>query len=136
MFTGRSHVIPDFARKIILLRQDPFMILGDGCQTRSFTDIRDIAKGFFLAATIEGVEDTDFNIGSSEEITINLLADKMFGISGFHPNDFIFKDSFVMDVRRRVPDSSKASRLLGWRQMYSLDDSIKDYLDWYKGVIL
>ena len=136
MFTGRSHVIPDFARKIMLLHQDPFLILGDGCQTRSFTDIRDLAKGFFLAATIEDVEDTDFNIGSSEEITINLLADKMFGISGFHPNDFIFKDSFVMDVRRRVPDSSKALRLLGWRQMYSLDDSIKDYLDWYKGVIL
>lgn len=135
-YVGRAHVIPDFAQKIIKQRQLPLEMLGDGSQSRSFTDVRDIAYGFYLAATKEAALNHDFNIGSSEEIAITELAKKMWKRS--KRTDKLRVDrklSFACDVFRRVPDSTRAIEQLGWKQKYSLDESLNDYLEWYRKTI-
>jgi nucleoside-diphosphate-sugar epimerase len=45
-------------------------------------------------------------------------------------------EGFQHDVKRRVPDSSKAADRLGWEPEISLEESLREYLDWYREAVL
>ncbi|MFQ5881339.1 MAG: NAD-dependent epimerase/dehydratase family protein [Candidatus Methylomirabilales bacterium] len=132
---GDAHVIPDLIRKA-LTGQRPLEILGDGEQTRCFTHVKDVAKGMILALESEIAVNEDFNLGTSEEIRIVDLAHKIFQLcrpgEGF---EIKFTPGFEFDVQRRVPDSSKAHKILNWRPEISLDSGLVEVVQWLKGKI-
>nr|WP_231751219.1 NAD-dependent epimerase/dehydratase family protein [Halogeometricum sp. CBA1124] len=61
---GQAHVIPDFVLKILDKEQYPLKILGDGRQVRSFTNVRDIARGVYLCSFEDAAANDHFNLGS------------------------------------------------------------------------
>ena len=70
---GDAHVIPDLVKKV-LGGQHPLELLGDGKQTRCFTHVRDIARGIVMAMESDKAVNEDFNLGTSDEITMLELA--------------------------------------------------------------
>ena len=130
---GYAHVIPDLTKKI-LMRQNPLEILGDGTQTRCFTHVFDIAQAIVIALESDKALNEDFNISSPIETKIIDLARLIFDIcdtgEGFNIK---FVKSFEHDVRRRVPDVTKAEQLLGWKAKTSLEDGLPAVIDWIKG---
>jgi UDP-glucose 4-epimerase len=111
---GDAHVIPDLVKKI-RGGQYPVELLGDGTQTRCFTHVRDIARGIVLALDHPAAVNEDFNLGNAEEITMLELARRIYeALGGERPFQATFVPGFPSDVKRRVPDGSKAKRLLGW----------------------
>jgi UDP-glucose 4-epimerase len=123
---GDAHVIPDLVKKI-RAGQYPVELLGDGRQTRCFTHVRDIARGVVMALESERAIDEDFNLGASAEITMLELAQRIFGLC---VPDKPFKATFVKgfpgDVKRRVPDGSKAERLLGWAPQIGFEAALRE----------
>ena len=129
---GYAHVIPDLIKKC-LQGQYPLELLGDGNQTRCFTHVSDIARGIIMAMESEKAVNEDFNLGSEKEMKMIDLAREIFS-QCVSDKEFKVKciPGFKYDIRRRVPSSKKAWRLLKWRQKVSLKSELPKIINWVK----
>lgn len=131
---GYAHVIPDFIKKI-LSGQYPLEILGDGKQTRCFTHVSDIARGIIMAMGNSKAVNEDFNLGTEKETRMIDLARLIFKLCGVDkPFKAKFVRGFTHDIKRRVPSSAKAKKILGWKSEVKLEDELPLIIDWIKKV--
>jgi UDP-glucose 4-epimerase len=78
-----------------------------------------------------------FNIGSQEEITIENLAKKIIEISKskskiiYMSYEEAYEEGFE-DMQRRVPDTAKVNKLVGFKPTIDLDGIIKSVIEYYK----
>ena len=75
-----------------------------------------------------------FNIGGTEEISVLELADRVrvACASGSEIRLIPYEEAFdsgFEDMRRRVPDTSKIERLLGWRTTHALAEILDDVIE-------
>jgi UDP-glucose 4-epimerase len=127
-----SHVVPDLIYKI-LKGQDPLHILGDGKQIRHFTYGADIAKGIVKATFSAKAKNEDFNISTDESTTIIDLAKLIWKkINPKKPFRYVSDKSFVHDVQKRIPDTGKAKRILGFEAITKLDKMLDEVIGWMK----
>lgn len=129
---GYAHVIPDLIRKI-LSGQYPMEILGDGKQTRCFTHVSDLARGIIMALESPKAVNEDFNLGSEEEIKMIDLARLLFKLCDVNkPFKVKHIPGFTHDIRRRVPSTEKARKVLGWKQEKKLEKELPEIIQWIK----
>jgi len=132
---GYGSVVAKFIGQAV--RGEPLTVHSDGQQTRSFTYIDDTVEGTILAAKCEEANGEVFNIGREEETTILQLAEMAKKITGsssriiFVPYDDLYGPHFE-DPRRRLPDTSKAERLLGFKAQVPLAEGLKKTVAWFR----
>jgi nucleoside-diphosphate-sugar epimerase len=125
-----SHVVPDLVQKVVK-GQDPLHILGKGNQVRHYTYGGDLAKGIRLCIEKEAALNDDFNISTTQSTTVLELAEKIWRqINGDKPFQYISDKPFEHDVQKRVPDVTKAKRILGYEATTSLDDMLNEVIPW------
>lgn len=116
-------------------------IHGDGMQTRSFTYVSDTVEGIYAATIKEEANGELFNIGSTHEITILELAKIIHRLSGA-PGEanirFVPYESFTgkayEDVRRRVPDVSRCTNILGVTAQVGLEEGLIKTIEWQRRI--
>lgn len=110
---------------------------GNGLQTRSFTYISDHVDGIVAAIEKSEANNQVFNIGNTREITIKDLALLIWRlVRGGEPKLKLTPyETFgkYEDVMRRVPEISKARRLLGFDPKVELEDGLKTTIRWQIG---
>jgi UDP-glucose 4-epimerase len=128
--TGRyGMVVPNFVRQA--LAGDPITVFGSGEQRRCFCHVKDVVRALVELCQREDLYGEVLNIGSTEEISILELAEKVKVITGSEseivlvPYEEAYGEGFE-DMYRRVPDISKIERKLGWRPTASLDEILRD----------
>jgi UDP-glucose 4-epimerase len=127
-----SHVVPDLIQRV-LAGQDPLHILGDGGQVRHYTYGGDIARGIRLAMESPKALNDDFNISSAEGTTVRDLAERIWRkIRTDEPLRLVHDEAFEYDVQKRVPDVTKARRVLGFEATTSLDTSLDEVIGWIR----
>jgi nucleoside-diphosphate-sugar epimerase len=132
---GYAHVIPDLTKKI-LAGQQPLELLGDGQQTRSFTHVRDIARGIISALESEAAINEDFNISSPTETTILELARRIFELCETGREfEWVSVPTFTYDIRRRIPEIGKAKEVLGYQAEVPLDEGLREVIAWLRDVL-
>jgi UDP-glucose 4-epimerase len=127
-----SHVVPTFVLRAIN-KENPFIILGNGQQLRTFVDVDDIASALLFLLQ-RNISNEAFNIGNSDLMTILDLAKLIWeSVNGYKlkEEDIIFKEAPLRDVYYRCPDVSKIMNL-GWKPINSLNISIFLIADWIK----
>lgn len=124
-----------------ILRDEEIPIHGDGLQTRSFCFVSDTIEGIYAALTKPQANGEIFNIGSNREITIIDLAKLIKQLSktpGELKLKFIPYESFTgkkyEDVRRRVPDISRAEAILGVKPVVRLRDGLAQTIAWHRSI--
>ena len=134
--TGRyGMVVPSFVKQALLGHD--ITVFSDGKQTRSFCDVRDVAPTLITLINNPKAYGEVFNIGNNFEISILKLAEmikKMTSSSSrvaHIPYDKAFEKGFE-DMRRRVPDITKAKNLIGFQPKIKLEQTIRDIIDYYK----
>ncbi|MFB0546379.1 MAG: GDP-mannose 4,6-dehydratase, partial [Anaerolineae bacterium] len=133
---GYGSVIAKFIGQA--LRGEPLTVYADGRQTRCFTYIDDTLRGTILAATLKEAEGQAFNIGSNCETAILDLAQKIKELTA-SPSEIVhvpYERAYGQDfeeTRRRVPDVSKAERVLGFKARVSLEEGLRRTIDWFRG---
>jgi len=127
-FDAYGNVIPIFAFK--MLRGETLTIFGDGEQTRDFINVRDVVQANIKAAHAVGVSGA-FNMGSAGRITINNLVDLLQEASGIKP-EFVHGPPRPGDVRHSLADISAAREAFGFEPTISLQEGLKEYMDWAK----
>jgi nucleoside-diphosphate-sugar epimerase len=129
----RGHVIPDFVERA-LRRENPFRILGDGKQFRTFTYARDMARGFVLAVESERALNEDFNLSGPHGCTVAELAELVWDqVNPGVPLRLQHEEALPNDVRTRRPDTAKAQRLLGFTATTPLETMIDEVIAWVRG---
>ncbi|MFX0137039.1 MAG: GDP-mannose 4,6-dehydratase [Candidatus Hodarchaeota archaeon] len=117
------------------LNNKPLEIHGDGQQTRSFTYVSDTIDGTLRCIEDEKAIGEVFNIGNNKEITIIDLARLVWrlvcGQSEVKLN-FVPYSNFgkYEDVRRRIPDISKAKKLLQFEPKVELEEGLIKTIEW------
>ena len=131
--TGRyGMVVPRFVRQALL--NDPITLYGDGLQTRTFCDVRDVVQAIIGLALHSDSPGRIYNIGSGEEISIRALAERIKGITmsrsdvAYVPYEKVYGRGFE-DIRRRAPDTARIRDLLGWHPTYSVDETIEEIVE-------
>ena len=125
-----SHVVPDLVQKV-LKGQDPLHILGDGSQIRHYTYGGDLAEGIRLAIESEKAINEDFNISTSVSTTVLELAELIWRkINPDKEFRYVNDPPFKYDVKKRVPDVTKAKKLLGFEAKTSLSEALDEIIPW------
>jgi UDP-glucose 4-epimerase len=131
--TGRyGMVIPRFVRQA--LAQQPITVYGDGRQRRCFTHVVDAVRALADLMQRDDVYGEVFNIGTTEEVTIIELAQRVRSRAGSSsPVELVrYEDAHgagFEDMFRRVPDLSKIESVIGWRSQRSLDQILDDVIE-------
>jgi UDP-glucose 4-epimerase len=121
-------VLPSFVRQA--LTDEPITVFGDGRQSRSFTYVGDVVDALARMADDQRAIGQVYNIGSTEEITIMALAERVRALTGsrspirFVPYDEAYEQGFE-DMPRRVPDITKIRELIGFEPRVPLDETIR-----------
>jgi len=131
--TGRyGMVVPRFAGQA--LRGEPITVYGDGEQTRCFVDVRDVVQAIAALAGQPAAVGEVFNIGSTQEVTMTQLARRVKALAG-SPSEIVYVpyseayETGFEDFRRRVPDITKISRLIGYQPQHGLDDILQRVIE-------
>jgi UDP-glucose 4-epimerase len=126
-------VIPRFVRQA--LSGEDVTVYGDGTQSRCFCHVADTVDALIrLLDTPEAVGDV-FNVGSQQEISIRGLAELIIELTGSLSEvrlvsyDDAYEPGFE-DMERRLPDVSRISRVTGWAPARSLQDIVRDVIDY------
>ena len=120
-----------------LLRDEPLTVIGDGFQTRCYTYVDDVVDGVIRSALAPEAEGEAINIGTNRETSVLELAQTMIKAFGGH-HEIVFKEhqgiygTSYEDISRRVPDVSKAKRLLKWEASTTLEIGLGKTVDWFK----
>lgn len=132
---GFSHVFADMIDKILIQKQNPVNVFGDGEQIRCYTNIYDVADALALFSLKEEATNQIFNIGNTEPTTVKQLAAKIVSIGKKYrilPDDFslTFKHQPIYedDVKKRIPDVSKIKEFFGWEAKLKIDESLEQYI--------
>ena len=125
-------VVPSMIQRIH--QGQPPLIIGSGEETRCFTFISDAVEGTIRAATSDHGIGQVFNIGSDAETRILDLANLILRVAGRTD----LTPSFVSgsevygsyeNIQRRVPDVTKARRLLDWQATTPLEYGVQATFD-------
>jgi UDP-glucose 4-epimerase len=128
-------VLPRFVKAA--LNNQPLLVYGDGTQSRTFCSVTDVVKALVLLMESEKSIGETFNIGSTDEITINNLANKVIKITNskseivYKKHSEVFGDNFE-EPTRRVPDISKIKRVIGWQPQTRLDEIIIEIAEYMR----
>jgi UDP-glucose 4-epimerase len=127
-----SHVVPDLVQKIVK-GQDPLHILGEGNQVRHYTYGGDLAQGIRLCIEKEAALNQDFNISTDQSTTVLELAELIWKkLNGEKLFKYVSDKAFEHDVQKRVPDTSKAKKVLGYEAETTLDKMLDEVIPWIK----
>lgn len=128
-------VIPRFVKSA--LSGEPIRVFGDGQQSRCFCNVSDSVRAIVSLSEQDGAVGQVFNVGSHEEISIAELAKRVKQRTGSAseivkvPYDQAYEQGFE-DMRRRMPDTSKIEKLIGWKTEKSLDQTLDEVIEYFK----
>jgi len=120
-------VIAMIARAFI--KQDPFMVWGNGEQIRNWTHVSDIVSGTILAA--EKIDDgTAINLGTMERTRVLDAVHEVLRYTG-HKAKIELRPEMPTGPMNRVADNSLTKKLLGWEPKVKFMDGLRTTIDWY-----
>ncbi len=127
--TGRyGMVIPRFVERA--LKDEPLMIYGTGKQTRCFAHVGDVIDCVISLMNCPDAPGRVYNIGSTEEISIEALADKVIGLTGSKSEKkFIsYEEAYGRpfdDMMRRVPCLERIHETVGFEPKTGLTQTLE-----------
>jgi Nucleoside-diphosphate-sugar epimerases len=109
--------------------------VGSLIPTRDFVFVKDTAEGFIRVAANSNLAGEEINIATSKEISIEALANKLIRL--INPGvKLICEEKRIRpensEVFRLLGDNKKLEEYTGWSPKYSLDEGLKETIDWFK----
>ncbi|MHB8156204.1 MAG: NAD-dependent epimerase/dehydratase family protein [Desulfocucumaceae bacterium] len=113
------------------------LVYDGGAQTRCFTYIEDAVSGTMAAALSPHSPGRAFNIGANRETTVREITSLIGSLAGgsFRIKEVSAGDLYgkaYEDIPRRVPDTQKAARILGWKAETPLREGLLKTIEWWR----
>jgi len=129
-------VVPRFVQWA--LKGEPVSIYGTGQQMRCFCYVGDVVGAVIGLMNSEEASGGVYNIGSTEEISIEGLADKIIEMTGSKSKkEFVpYEEAYGMpmeDMMRRVPSLERINKAIEWEAKTNLTETLEAIIDSEKG---
>ncbi len=121
-----GRMIPAFITQA--LAGEPLTISGSGRQTRSVCHVSDTVAG--LLALAHSSESGPINLGNPVELSVLDVARLIAELVG-SDLQLEFGPSLADDPRRRCPDITRATTLLGWTPRVSIREGLARTVEWF-----
>ena len=96
----------------------PMTVIGDGLQTRDYTNVKDVVNANILATECDSGFGEVFNIGTGKSYNILEICDLIGG-------KFEYIPPRIGECRFTQADNSKAKRILKWEPQIKLEDYLR-----------
>ncbi|HEV8138608.1 MAG TPA: GDP-mannose 4,6-dehydratase [Pyrinomonadaceae bacterium] len=127
-------VIPTFVKQALAGRA--ITVYGNGKQSRCFCYVGDVVAALVKLMDADNSVGEVFNIGSNQEISILDLAKRVKDLTRseseivFVPYDEAYEEGFE-DMPRRIPDTSKVNKLVGFKPEKRLDEILQKVIEFH-----
>jgi UDP-glucose 4-epimerase len=127
-------VIPTFVKQALAGRA--ITVYGSGKQSRCFCYVGDVVGALVKLMDADDSVGEVFNVGSNHEISILDLAKRVKDLTRseseivFVPYDEAYEEGFE-DMPRRIPDTSKVDKLVGFKPEKRLDEILQAVIEFH-----
>lgn len=127
-----SRIVPDAIR--CLVQGQELLIRSDGTPERDYLYIKDAVAGYIILAENMNkpeVRGQAFNFSSGKPVSVLQLVNVIAKTYGVDIQPKILGQA-KNEIDRQFLANGKAKAVLGWAPQYSLDDGMKETVEWYK----
>lgn len=127
-----NRVIPETIKHVIHNEQP--IIRSDGKFIRDYFFIKDAANGYLTLAENmdrEEIVGQAFNLSTGNRFTVIDIVNKILQVMGNGLEPVILNEAKA-EIHDQTLSSEKASRLLGWRPVSTVEEGLAETIDWYK----
>ena len=124
-----SHVIPALIKRAVK-GENPYIVWGSGDEVRDFVHVSDFSRGCLLAMEKCTYFDP-VNIGAGKGNTVREIVALILDAVGYKELSVLFDSTKPATIPFRMLDTEKAKRLLGFESQISLENGIRDTVQWY-----
>jgi len=134
---GKVFATSAFARQIALIeagKQEPIVKVGNLDSVRTFEDVRDAVKAYWLIATTATPGEV-YNIGGDITMTVGEMLQLLMSLSTYKGKIDICIDPSLLrpsDVTLQIPDASKFCKETGWKAEISFTRTMEDLLNYWR----
>jgi nucleoside-diphosphate-sugar epimerase len=126
---GSGHIIPSLVKRA-LSGESPFVVWGSGQERRDFLHVSDLVRGSLLLLH-GGTPSDPVNIGYGSTATVAEVAGIILRAAGRPGEEIVFDESKPTTIPVRAVDCTKARDLLGFAPEMTLEQGLKDTVDWF-----
>jgi len=123
--SGRQ--VPDFIRNAV--DNKDIEIAGDERSVLSFCYVKDVVEG--LIALMASEITAPINLGSEQSLTLTEVAQKIIAITR-SSSSITYTNKYAYAMQPAIPDISKAKEELNWFPLISIDEGLKEAVEYYK----
>jgi len=125
-----SHVIPALIRKVVE-RHDPIEVWGEGKDLKEFIYVGDFVEGMLLA--MEKIDSFEpINIAAGKPCTVRDVLAILLEVDDYGSAKVTYDASKPTMIPKRLIDTSKAERLLGFHASTPLREGLAKTVAWYR----
>ncbi len=127
-----------FAKQIAMIEKNlipPVVKTGNLESLRTFADVRDAVKAYYMLVTVNPIAGEYYNIGGTYTCTIKEMLNHLISLSPARDKIKIVTDSERLrpiDADLQVPDISKFQKHTGWRPEISFEQTMQDLLNYWR----
>ncbi|MFQ5413033.1 MAG: UDP-glucuronic acid decarboxylase family protein [Phycisphaerae bacterium] len=133
MAVGDGRVISNFI--VQGLRGEKLTVYGDGSQTRCFCYVDDMIDGIVRLMAYDGQDAAEpVNVGGADERSMNDIVTCLADVLGGHL-EVEHRPLPENDPVRRRPDTTRATKRLGWRPSVMLHDGLRRTVEYFRDAL-
>lgn len=134
---GEVFVVSAFAKQIAMIekgKQEPVIKVGNLDSIRTFSDVRDAVKAYWLLVN-KCTPGEVYNIGGNRTMNIGEMLDILLGFSPMKKEISIEVSASLLrpsDVTLQIPDCSKFKAETGWEPEIAFEQTLEDTLNYWR----
>jgi dTDP-glucose 4,6-dehydratase len=111
---------------------EPLPVYGHGRNKRDWLHVDDHCDALLTLLTFPGIEGETFNIGAQHELDVLTITSTLLTLLGKPTTLVRHVEDRPGHDRRYAVDSSKLTRVTGWRPRVSFEDGIRSTVEWFR----
>tara|TARA_Y100001973_G_C5201012_1_gene337681 strand:- start:1374 stop:2387 length:1014 start_codon:yes stop_codon:yes gene_type:complete len=126
-----------FAKQIAMIEagiQEPVIKVGNLDSLRTWADVRDAVKAYYLLVTEKPTAGEYYNIGGSFSCSVREMLEYLISLSTVKNIKVEIDKNRLrpIDADLQLPDTSKFKEHTGWEPEYTFEQTMKDLLDYWR----
>ena len=129
-----------FAKQIALIEAghlDPVIKVGNLGSMRTWADVRDAVRAYYMLVTINPIPGEYYNIGGSYSCSVGDMLDKLLALSTNKNIKVEIDPDRIrpIDADLQIPDTTKFKKHTGWEPEIPFDKTLEDLLEYWRMMI-
>ena len=126
-----------FAKQIAMIEaglQKPKVKVGNLDSLRTYADVRDAVRAYYMLVTVNPIKGEYYNIGGNYTCKVGDTLQKLLSFSTVKNIEIVTDTERLrpIDADLQVPDTAKFTAHTGWKPEYTYEQTMSDLLDYWR----